>query len=399
MNGIVKKLMVDSSTGEIAKSPEKQPRSYQILRGEAQNVEPRWSTEWLLSEYVRCTDGIIGKMDGTIPLTNRDVYKKDEHGRLHLEKRDLPPPEAVIWLDKSARPVSWMVRELWSMLARTPGTEYNDWNIPKRPSDHYLNINKEDWLRRMGVPPHELEDANDRDVNLGKIDPKELQDHLARIRAVFTNTPIREDNVDEAWNHPTVFDRKHVMIVDEVESSGKTLMIAKMLLSAAIPDAVFSGEYWSRPGRKYLNNGVPDKKDAKVQFSSAWVPVWYDRSVTTGRGIGDRNFVWPEIADKRGYPISWQSQVGRHVLSTRPHNPGRPGYPSNDQYELIKDSRADELREDIKQLAGDLRQKKVLYNPSRERDEDLAPRIEAINGMSFAEWKIKKVAIEPKAIQ
>lgn len=177
-------------------------------------------------------------------------------------------------------------------------------------------------------------------------------------------------------------------------------MIAKMLLSAALPEVVISGHYWSRPGRKYLNKGVPDKKDGKVQFEPKWVPVWYDRIITTGRGVGDRNPAWPEIAEDLNIPVSRQNKIGRYVLSTRPHSVSSDNATSGKNYTLTSDERGLDLRQDFKLLAEDLKNKKVLYNPSFQReDEDIITRIEAINGMSVPEWKKQKDTIEPKAIR
>lgn len=359
------------------------PNNYQELKGENQVVEGgrKWSTERLLAEYVQCTDGLIGKMDGTIPLKGVEVYRYID-GKIVKEKKDLPPPDSVIYLDKSARPVEWMVRKLWPQLARTPGTTYDENSVPKKPRDFFLNIDKGDWLRKMGVPPHLIERAPNEMIDVNRID----KEHLARIRALFTTVKIDENNIEDAWNHPTIFEGQHVMIVDEVKSSGRTLDIAQMLMAAAIPEVTFSGQYWAKPARIILNNGI--EVDGEKQYKIEWVPVWYREGNAMGRAISDRDPEWPEKAEEKGYHVSWQSKIGRSVLSTPTHHP--------DTYDRKVDMTSLTIREDINQMSKDLYEGRIFYRPSLDRpqreDSDWSlyqDRLESINHMNFATWKTK----------
>lgn len=364
-------------------------RPYVILRGERQNVEGgKWTTEWLLSEYVKCTDGVIGKMDGTIPLKQVEVFVRDESG-LKKEKRDLPPPASVVYLDKSARPVAWLVRSLWPLLAREPGTPYEQGKVPQRPREYFLNIDKVEWLHYMGVPTKYIEDAPEELIDIDKVD----KEHLTRIRAHFSTEKITEDNLDEAWSHPTRLDGQHVMIVDEVMSSGQTLRIAQRLLTSAIPEAVFSGQFWAKPGRVPLNKGIPDQ-EGKLQFQREWVPVWYSKDVESGRGVGDRNHEWPEILARTGNSVPEYTKIGRYILSTPPHDPL--------SYARRGDQAAEELRTDIKKLALELEQHKILYRPSSERPsvteeefQAIEERITVINQMDYQTWLKSRQDLEP----
>lgn len=375
--------MVDRGAGEIKKTEVQGPTEYSVLSRPHTVEGMRWSPEWTLSEYIKQTDGLIGKMDGSIPLRNTRVFMAEGDG-LREERRDLQPPDSMIYLDKSTRPVEWAVRELWSALARTYGTKYVDWDIPKRPDSHFLNIDKIDWLKRMGVPGEHFEDAPASMVTIEKLN----KEHITRIRALYSTVKISEENLDEAWRHPTIFDGKHVMVVDEVESSGQTLRIAQMMLSAAMPDAIFSGQHWLRPRKIPLNNGQPDPKDGKVQFRMAWVPVWYSSEISAGRGISDVKPNWPEIAASQGHYVSRYAGIGRYVLSTPSHD--------YDSLSLEKDMAAEGLREDFKKLNKDLIQHRVLYRPSPEREEeDMVERIEQVNGMSFDTWKKKRDEMQP----
>src|SRR5579872_2790917 len=111
---------------ELGEQEKPFPHNYRQLRGDKQEVDGKigvWSTEYLLSEYASLTDGLIGRLDGTIPIRGADVIKVTPEG-IRKEKQNLPSPSSVIYLDKSARPVRWLVDGLWDVLAREPGTNY-----------------------------------------------------------------------------------------------------------------------------------------------------------------------------------------------------------------------------------------------------------------------------------
>ncbi len=382
--------MFDQSTSELEISPKTQDREYQIL-GQPISIRKTekewvpWSTEWLLSEYTKATDKLIGLLDGTISY-NGTVYEHTEGNNFNVQKKDLPPPKAVVYLDKSARPVEWMVRELWPLLARQPGTSYAEGVVPPRPDSHYLNIDRIDWLKMMNVPPELLQDAPNEYVDFSKID----KEHIERIRALYSTAQITEQNLSEVWNHPTIFDGKHIMVVDEVKTSGRTLEIAQKLLSMAVPEATFSGHHWTKPKQVILNGGIPDKKTGRQQFTTAWVPIWYkEEKYSEGRGVSERDPEWPEKVEELGQEVSNVAKIGRYVLSTPTHNPAT--------LEREIDAKANALREDFKQLAKDLGQHKVLYRPDPNRDpDDFRERVEAINQMSFDEWRKKRDQLEPK---
>lgn len=352
-----------SVTSNEAIQPQHFPNNYAELVGSKQEITgSKWTTERLLSEYVRCTDGLIGKIDGSIPL-------KDKEGHV------LSPPTSIVYLDKSARPVEWMVRKLWPMLAIST----SEGSIPEKPKDYFLNIDKEDWLNRMRVPLQYIQDPPEKLIDLDKI--PDLQEHLSRIRGIFSKARIDEDNLSEVWNHPTVLDGQHVLIVDEVASSGKTLKIAQMLLSRAIPEATLSQTYWAKPARVPLNKGVP--VDGRMQFKIEWVPVWYHPEKGSGKGISDRDYKWPEHAKEQGYDVSRYSRLGRYVLSTPTHDPIT--------YEYGVDTMAVNIRQDIEQIADDLRNHNILYLPSTDRSpKDQIQRAQFFNRMSFEDWKQKR---------
>ena len=55
-------------------------------------------------------------------------------------------PVRLLFLDKSGRPVAWLVRALWPLLARHHGTGYGQGVVPRLPSCHFANIDREQWM-------------------------------------------------------------------------------------------------------------------------------------------------------------------------------------------------------------------------------------------------------------
>jgi hypothetical protein len=334
----------------------------------------------MLSEYVKCTDELIGRMDGSIRLAAVPVHVL-EAGRWVTIERDLPPPTAMLWLDKSARPVSWLTRAFWPLLA---GDARSMGRRPPRPRDYYLNIDKEDWLHRMGVAPADIQDAPAGAIDLTRIDAE----HIDRIRAIFSTIRVDEDGLGQAWDQATLLDGQHVMIVDEVRSSGRTLQIALQLLSHAIPDATFSGQHWASPPPVPLNRGA--QVGGRLQFAVEWVPVWYEQSRESGRGVGPRDAGYPERAAAIGQRVSRYAKLGRYVLSTPPHDPT--------SLRRVVDERACDLRDDISRLVGDVADRRVLYRPSPAREAgDFEQRIVRIAGIGFDEWRRERDRLAPRS--
>ena len=84
-----------------------------------------------LMHYVRDTALLISKIDGSI-------------------KGNISSPEAfdhIVYLDKSARPVSWIVNMLWQSFAAVD----NSGKQAKRPLHTYVNIDRSPWFRKVGI--------------------------------------------------------------------------------------------------------------------------------------------------------------------------------------------------------------------------------------------------------
>src|SRR5690606_2842337 len=96
---------------------EAKPFEYQLLRGHFRTDGSFKNDDQLRSEYVSLTDSLVYKM--TEGVTVEDPQTKE---------RVVRKPDVVVWLDKSARPVSWLTKELWDTLA----VDENG-HVPKMP--------------------------------------------------------------------------------------------------------------------------------------------------------------------------------------------------------------------------------------------------------------------------
>jgi len=300
-------------------------RDYTILHEHRRTDDSFKSLEELEIEYVELTDKLIHKM------THGESFSHDGE-RVH------EIPTKVIFLDKSARPLAWLVRDLWDTLAPEPGSDI----IPDKPDFKFLNIDRNQWKAQL--------DPNDTQA----YDASLLTDEQVEgLRSIFGK---KHDGSFDAENE---LDNQVIMIVDEVRASGATLAIAQSMLQRAFPTSKIFGAHWMA-GTK-LANGVSGNAD---------LPVWYrddstNTKFTVGRGIGNR--VDPaHITDPSQY-----------FLSTR--------LPDMDQ-------RALRLREDFKTLTKALQEKGVVFIPHRERSDEEA-RSEKINGTSLQQAYLARRAI------
>jgi hypothetical protein len=227
--------------------------------------------------------------------------------------------DVVIFLDKSGRPVQWMMSELWPIFA----------GETQKPESYFANVDAAEFCgldKESGVRPtdEEVEEAKKRVT----------EDDLQQIRDVYRpRLIIGPDN--ESHLEP-LFDGKNVLIVDETSVSGHTLGIAEFLFSKSFPGANFSRQHWQFNHKKILGNG------REISLNN---PVWYSSLDVTGRGVGDKS--GPILSR----PLSGEG----------------------------KDERSEWLREDIKQLARDILNGKqwVIFDETKpsliRRDENGSP--------------------------
>lgn len=282
-------------------------------RTNASNTSPIfWGIDKTCHEYVNKTAEIIATIDGS----STEYDKKTEQGE-KLEK-----PDFIIYLDKSARPVSWFVNVFW-----------DEFSKEKRPEHTYLNIDRLPWFQRVGIDVDSSGNADLQDRLGGGVSKrravfddykralseiekdenakKQYEENYARIRALFIKDGIEEENPEKIMNTPTTLEGKNILIIDEVKSGGATLSIAKELIEKAIPGAksVNTAYFWS-PGVKLSGNN-------EMQMLSA--PVWYNAEYAGGRGAGEIN----ETSFEKEYEenpnnITRARKYGAFVLSDVP---------------------------------------------------------------------------------
>ncbi len=189
----------------------------------------------------------------------------------------IPAADHVIYLDKSARPVSWLNNTFWDAFTNK-----------QQPSHSYLAIDRMEWFERTNTPVTingYIEDASGESSHVARFDDflKEnvTDEDIARIRALYIPGGIEDEDIEKIMNTPTNLEGKNITIIDEVRRSGSTLEIAKYLVSRAIPEAA------SVNGYSYWNAGSQTSTDGEKQMRG--VPVWYDSTSHLGRGIGDVN--------------------------------------------------------------------------------------------------------------
>ena len=264
--------------------------------------------------------------------------------------------DTAIFLDKSARPVAWLVNELWDDLAPT---DKETGVLAKKPEIKFLNIDREQWGPYIG----RSEDKTGG-IDVGWIPEENIND----LRKVFA--PIPGNSSTESQ---TMLTGKNVMVIDEVRSSGDTLNMAERILCRAFPDANdIKGVYWMLQ---------PAERDSKSgALISGEVPVWYsDRSVE-GRLVANRD------ATKSRNSASSRQRTGALWLSTRFR-----GHP---------DERGRKLKHEVKMLGNELREHQLPYIPSAEYSiEEISNRVQSLDGLSLDEYvELRKASTEGKQL-
>jgi hypothetical protein len=302
---------------------------YTLLKGHFRTDGTYKSDEQLRSEYVHLTDEIINKLTNGVEVIDP-----------HTGEKELKRPDAVVWLDKSARPVSWLTKELWPILAAD-----QDGTVPELPKFYFANIDREQWVNT-------IDPEGSGHLDIDRVD----RSIIRSLRSIFvTNKPKDQKLTEDLDSQPSVLDGKTVLIVDEVQATGRTLNIARKFFSKAFPDTKVAGMHWM--------GGITVKGGAT---GNADLPIWYKQSTEKGRGVGNRD----EQLSRSSKSLT--QRLGAMFLSTVLRQ---------------SDPASLQLRKEFKQLARGVKEGKVLYVPSLSRDvDDFDERAQRINGMSFEKF-------------
>ena len=328
---------------ELRADPEKRfrvnPKDFPIFSQQAE-MGPNWGDkaenlplDVTMSRYVTETADTVAVLAGE--------SEKD---------RELPPTDLVVYLDKSARPVSFLVNEFWTTFTNQ-----------KRPKSTFLAIDRVRWLHYLGVDVDE--DGQIRDEVEGKRPatindvPKEkiTKEDIARIRALFIPGGIEEENPDAIMETSTGLEGKNITIIDEVERSGTTMELAKYLVQLAIPEAHIHGHAFWHPGfqRETFPGGVTKKQ-------MRGTPIWYDTKTSVGRAIGDINEEFFEERHERYNTARTRAQkygafaLGEFInLHNEPHN-----------------NRSLRIAEEIQKIFKEFKAGHILMLPTQHYDTD-----------------------------
>ena len=310
-----------ASKTEAANDP-----AYSVLRAHERTDRSHKSLEALEIEYITLTDNLIRQMTEPISMRNKAGEEVKEI------------PSTVVFLDKSARPLAWLVRDLWPTLAYDAESD----TTPPMPDMKFLNIDREHWMNQGQINSH----ARGLDISTeiaGNLSPEKLME----VRSVYNHD-------DPSFETPNALDNQNILVVDEVKSSGATLAIAREILKNAFPTSHVAGTHWMS---KQIDIGGRGQG-----YVNADLPVWYKGNPTDpdhllGRGVANR------VADEK----TLQAEPWKRFLSSRFPEP---------------DPLSNRLREDLHLLADRLREKEVLYIAPIDRKDDEA-RMERINGKDY----------------
>lgn len=327
-------------------------------------------------DMLRDTDRLIGMLDGSIVSESK--------GFAHGERQFDGSVDGAIYLDKSARPVRALVHELWSGMS-SKGAKSEE------PPAAFLNIDKEEYLYYLGYTPSDFREKYiDPDgLALDMLDSDELKPRLAGIRALFLadRTKLRwaedliqdvrdgmrdADALDAVWNEKSLLDDQHIALVDEVKSSGATLIIAEKLLSLAFPSTQLEPMYWSTP-HVHMADSVNTAGEQVKMIGDTEKPLWYDSNRSDGRGNVENKD--PELSAQSS---SVAQRLGAYVLSV--------------PYSAVNDGKQDALglafRTDFKTMAQRFRDREIKnYVPSADRElDDSIQRLENYYQMPHEQW-------------
>lgn len=317
-------------------------QTHRVLRGN-QIVSELININENLMHYIRDTALLISIIDGTV-------------------EGDGLPYDHVIYLDKSARPVSWLVNMLWDSFAKKSNA-----GVPvKRPPHTYVNIDRSPWFRHVGI--NVSEDGRKRDdgelatytdffKNIGNLSKQ----HIAALHAVFIAGGLECENVDEILSNRTILDGKRVLVVDEVSRTGSTLKIAVKLIQTALQQCkVIEGTYFWHPDEPPLKAGSENILTS--------LPVWYDPATLTGRGIGGIN---EDFYRKRfeHYLALWEEGSSIDIKKLRKQAFSAPVLsapllnPDGTVLSLELEKRTRALCKDLNKLVNDYRSGNVFFTP------------------------------------
>lgn len=277
--------------------------------------------DFTLGRFVKCTADSIAIIAG-------------EDNGFESVGGGFPAADHVIYLDKSARPVSWLVNVFWDAFTNKP-----------RPKHSYLAIDREEWFPRTGtkIDSNGYLEGTKTLATFSDFKKENVTDKdIACIRALFIPGGVEgvfmpgddekkeKDDIEKIMNTPIGLEGKNITIIDEVQRSGSTMGIAQYLINRVIPEAASVNGYtfWDT---SFQN----DSKSGEQQMRSS--PVWYNDKSIYGRAIGDVNeSFFAERYEKNPNPKTFTQKLGSFVLGEFINLSNEPGNISRQLAKEIK---------------------------------------------------------------
>jgi len=181
-------------------------------------------------------------------------------------------PDVLMYLDKSARPICWIVNKVWK--TRFP-------NKPK-PETKFINFGKERTIVSDLVSEHGLEKV----------------EYLDEPHVDAAVQQLREDYGKR--NGGTYLDGKRIWLVDEFSYTGSSLIAARILLTQAIgdelPKPIFTHTVLSREPVWYTNKWMTGVQDYHEPESFLSYPV--EDSLYSSQLRGELRSIADDIAEQ-----------------------------------------------------------------------------------------------------
>lgn len=345
---------------------------YEVLAPDNYHTSVKTQEE-LLDKYVRLLNPLVEEIVGS---------------------EDQPGYDKVVFLDKSARPLAWMLRAFWPHIApQKRDAKTRELTVAPMPAMRFVNIDRLNWRKD---PNKEIEEAGARDIE---------DEDVAGLRSIF-QFRHHDKNDELVANKANDMDGQRILLVDEQSETGDTLKAARSLFERAFPSSKIATKAWISHPHSVSRKG---ERESSVKE----IPMWYPPKDTktqlhkdTGRGVLSPvrfNSEEPEHGDPfRFPPESYQ------FLSTKPYVP-KAEFTEEEELELTslreflseaedpkekeqirkkikalrreKDTESLQLRREIGQMLIDFMDGKIMPVITSEREEIL--------GVPAAEYNAK----------
>lgn len=275
----------------------------------------------------------------------------DELVAMAEDSRNAGTTPNLIFLDKSARPISQLFRTIWDSMHKEESS---------KPNHGFLHVDRELWPElfekdEAGILETTLEGIKNRIISLerGRQALSEIRDNFGfRDSGYFDGRGLDE--------------KSEVIVVDEINSSGATLYIASAMMELAFPGLKVKSHVWM-PARIVNFSMGPGTFQRQM-------PLWYSDISSDGRGIGEL-------------------ERGKLVTSS----------PYNAEGENVATSQLSrDYRNDFKLMIKELndREGNLLFRPSAEReDNDYVKVLRSMNNNNALGALIRTITDNDEALE